>query len=478
MFKISKRLLSLGDEFYSQVNPSILSNPELVHVNQGLKKDLDLDDIDNRKLCNWLSGIENIVNYQPIATVYSGHQFGVYVPQLGDGRALIVAEHQDSKGTIWELQLKGSGKTPYSRMGDGLAVLRSSIREYLGSHALDCLGIPTTKALAIINSSTKAYREHVETAASILRVSPTFIRFGHFEFWAHQGNAHNVRKLVDFVSREYFPDLQQSDKYIPEFLKRVVDVTAKLIAKWQAIGFVHGVLNSDNMSILGLSLDYGPYAFMDNFRPDHAYNHSDQEGRYVYANQPQIGLWNLCRLADSLTLIYSKVTDLEEVLSGYAIAYNNYYLQSMANKLGIFNYNKDDFFIIEDWLKIMFNHHMDWTYSWRNLSKGIQGKDYLQQIYKLGQDFTDWYQIWHNRIISQNKAIDDVYKLMQNTNPALVPRTHLLQNAIAKAQNNDYSEVGRLFDALSTPYEELPQFHNYYQLPPTDIDDVVLSCSS
>lgn len=475
---LNPQFAKLGESFFSNVQATpLLKDPHLIHKNSALLNALELE-LSSAELIKVLSGVETIDGYQALASVYMGHQFGVPVPRLGDGRAILIAEHQTSNSETWELQLKGAGQTPYSRMGDGRAVLRSSIREYLASHAMSKLGVPTTLAAAILHSHDPIIREQIETAAVVLRVAPSFIRFGHFEYFARQKQPRQLETLIQFVCNNYFPEINLSDSdYVVLFLEEVVKRTAEMIAHWQSIGFVHGVMNSDNMSILGLTIDYGPFSFMDKFNPEQIFNHSDSEGRYTYAKQPYIGWWNLYRLAEALSTIYAKTDNLEQVLSKYSDYYNQKYTILMAAKLGLSEFSEEDGKLLDELLQIMQQEQIDWTYFWRKLSYGIVGQQQLQLDYP-SLALSNWYGRLENRYQQQRLTPEARQKLMLSNNPALILRNHLLQDAIEHAKIGDYSEINCLFDELSDPYVESDIYQKYYKPAPRDAAEIILSCSS
>lgn len=480
MWKINNKYQCLGTEFFSFVDPSPLTNnPRLIHLNRELIDCLNLHDVSDVTWQNIISGSVKCKNYQPTASLYMGHQFGVPVSKLGDGRAILIAEHQSSDGVSWEFQLKGAGVTPYSRMGDGRAVLRSSIREYLVSHAMDKLSIPTTLALGLLVSNDKVVREEVESAAIVLRVAESFLRFGSFEYFAHHDKPQELVKLIKFTIHNYFSNIDADDtNYVSKFLQEVVTRTAKMVASWQSVGFVHGVMNTDNMSILGLTIDYGPYAFLDTYEPKHIFNHSDSEGRYTYANQPHIAWWNLYRLAESLTVI-DEVNEelLQPILDSFASHYNREYQNIMWQKLGVDDYIKvSDKELLEDVLKFMQANNFDWTYFWRKLSSEYGMNELVTKYPNVGFD-----EIFTRIKLEQSRTIrsqDNIYLDMQNVNPAIILRSHLLHMAINKAKSGDYSEVDTLFKLISDPYDELDGYEYYYQLPPEWASHLSLSCSS
>lgn len=480
MWNLTPRFAKLGSDFFSYTNPTALTdNPRLIHLNHELIKKLNLAQISASEWLAIISGQTSVAAYPPLASVYMGHQFGVPVPQLGDGRALLIAEHAANDGQIWEIQLKGAGKTPYSRFADGRAVLRSSIREYLASHALDKLKIPTTLASGIITSDDNVYREQVEPAAIVLRVAPSFLRFGHFEYFARHNKLAQLQQLVEFCSQHYFQSINiKSPDFIPDFLDQVCAKTAQLIAHWQAVGFVHGVMNTDNMSILGLTIDYGPFSFMDKFAPEQVFNHSDSEGRYIYARQPMIAWWNLYRLADALVKLYPYPEKLESILAKYADYYNRDYLELMTAKLGLSAPNSEtDLPLIDELLPLLQQSQVDWSWFWRRLSDGSSGRLQIAGQYP-HLDLNSWYQKLDQRYQTEPLTANQRREQMLAHNPAIVLRSHLLQSAIIRAEAGDYGELAKLFTVISSPYQELPEFADYYHLSPAWATQISLSCSS
>lgn len=478
MFNLSPQFASLGTNFYQFATPDPLTNPHLIHLNTNLVTQLNLADISTTQWLNIVNGQTLVNQYKPLASLYAGHQFGTFVPQLGDGRAILIAEHKDTNNQVWELQLKGAGQTPYSRFADGRAVLRSSIREYLCSHAMQALGIPTTQALAIISSETLVTREEIETGSIILRIAPSFIRFGHFEVFASRNQINELSKLANYVIDQYYPECNNTPNKFSALLDRVANNTAKMIAKWQSVGFCHGVMNSDNMSILGLTLDYGPFGFLDSYNPNYICNHSDHSGRYSYANQPQIAWWNLERFAECLSLL-TPLEELQDSLNNYAVYFNQYYIQEMGNKLGISNFKLEDLDLLNELLTILEQSGANWTIFWHNLSKINQDNDTAILDYVTNRNELEiWLGKYLIRRQQQNLDFTQTQNLMLKTNPTIVLRNHMAQSAIGKAQNGDYTEFERLFDALSTPFERHDKYLDYYNYPPDWAASISLSCSS
>lgn len=469
MIKFTHRFAKLGEHFFKYVSPTPLNNPHLIHFNEQLADKLDLN-INSVDWVAYLSGQKLFNEYKPLAALYAGHQFGVWVPQLGDGRAMLIAEHVDKKNNIWELQTKGGGQTPFSRGADGRAVLRSSIREYLCSHVMMSLGVSTTNVLALIGSTTPVRREETETAAVVLRVAPSFIRFGSFEVFACRNEIDNLKELCDYVIDNYYPKSRDDGTPILSMYHEIVKNTALMIAKWQALGFCHGVMNTDNMSILGLTIDYGPFGFMDRYDPKYICNHSDYNGRYAYINQPYIGWWNLARLGEALLDILSK-EQISDTLSKYNKYFTDYYVHEFGNKLGIYDFKRSDLEFLDELLSILATNQIDWTIFWREFSFG-RGLDSLVS--------DSGYKMWLEKYNLRCKDLDQVKSriLMKSTNPAIVPRNHLLQNAITKAQGGDFSEVDILFKALSNPYDDIAEFSHYQDTPPIGTEEILVSCSS
>ena len=420
----------------------------------------------------------------PIATVYSGHQFGVWAGQLGDGRAILLGDIADQ-----ELQLKGAGKTRYSRMGDGRAVLRSSIREFLCSEAMHALGIPTSRALSVVGSDLRVIRETAETAAVCARLAPSFIRVGHFEHFASTQNIVRLKELADLLINQHYPEcLNTKDPYL-ELFQQISERNAKLVAQWQAVGFCHGVLNSDNISALGLTIDYGPFGFLDYFQIDHICNHSDQGGRYAYHRQPQIMHWNMACLASAfiplLELDHSEEeaqTLLSNALGQFPIIYGQTWQDLFRQKLGFITKQDDDIQLIERLLQLMHDARVDFTMLFRDLAK-INTNAPISQI-KVRDDFIDRDAIdqWLSDYITRLKAessIDVIRKSQMNAvNPKYILRNHLAQAAIEKAEHKDFSEVAKLMSILEKPFDEQDHFEVYATPPPPDLESIEVSCSS
>lgn len=428
----------------------------------------------------------------PMASVYSGHQFGVWAGQLGDGRALLLGEIDSPMGPQ-EIQLKGAGATPYSRRADGRAVLRSSIREFLCSEAMHGLGIPTTRALALIASPLPVRRETMETAAIVTRVAPSFIRFGHFEHFAHSGEPGHIdalRALVDFTVRHHYPELQDAPNRALALLDAVVARTAELMAAWQAVGFCHGVMNTDNMSILGLTIDYGPFGFLDGFDPDHICNHSDSHGRYAWNNQPQIGYWNLRALAQALLPLIPEAKENEaQVVVDVLQTYEKRFPAAMGArwraKLGLATEGDDDAGLAVDLLRTMAPTQVDFTIAWRRLCdfrSDVSPDDPLnapiRDLFLDRAAFDAWAVRYAARLKAESSVDAERAARMRRANPLYVLRNHIAETAIQRAQAGDFSEVQRLHRLLQRPFDEQPGFDEHAGFPPDWARAIEVSCSS
>jgi uncharacterized protein YdiU (UPF0061 family) len=420
----------------------------------------------------------------PLAAVYSGHQFGVWAGQLGDGRAMLFGDVATSEGPM-ELQWKGAGLTPYSRMGDGRAVLRSSIREFLCSEAMHALGIPTSRALSVAGSDQGVMRETVETSAVVVRMAPTFVRFGSFEHWFYRKKPEELKILADYVIDRFYPELREAENPYQALLAEVSRRTAHMIAQWQAVGFMHGVMNTDNMSILGLTLDYGPFGFMEAFDSDHICNHTDQQGRYSYSNQPQVGHWNCYALGQALLPLIGEVEAAQAALDVYQPEFAAKMDELLHAKLGltVLEQHADaDRALFDAMFALIHANSIDFTLFFRRLS-GIKatdasGDDPLRDLFIDRPAFDAWALQYRARL--QAESSDDASRklAMDRVNPKYVLRNYLAQVAIEKAQNKDFSEVARLLSVLERPFDEQPEHEVYAALPPDWASHLEVSCSS
>ena len=411
---------------------------------------------------------------RPLASVYSGHQFGVWAGQLGDGRAILLGETAGGQ----EVQLKGSGRTPYSRMGDGRAVLRSSIREFLCSEAMAALGVATTRALCITGSPQSVAREELETAAVVTRVAPSFIRFGHFEHFAARGQEAELRQLADYVIARYYPDCRSAANPCAALLQAVSERTAALLAQWQSVGFCHGVMNTDNMSILGLTIDYGPFQFMDGFDPAHICNHSDHAGRYSYQRQPQIAHWNLFALGQALLPLIGEPDDAMAALEPYKHIFPAELDRRMAAKLGYAQASDGTRALVGELLKLVTRERTDWTIFWRRLAEHAAGApaDTVRDLFH-DRAAADSLLLQYKELSALNGRAPDA-DLMLKSNPAIVLRNHLAEQAIALAKQKDFRMVEDLLAVLERPFDDHPAHADWAGFPPDWASHIQISCSS
>jgi len=479
----SPRFGSLPSHFYSRVNPSALQDPYLVAFNPDAAPLLGLDPAaaTSHEFVDSFTGNRLPQGANPLAAVYSGHQFGSYVPRLGDGRAISLGEVVGRDG-ICDIQLKGAGLTPYSRMGDGRAVLRSSIREYLCSEAMHALGVPTTRALAITGSDQPVIRETVETAAVLTRLAPSFVRFGSFEYWYHRRDGAAVRTLADFVIHEFFPEFDGLADRHARFLAEVVRRTANMVAAWQTCGFMHGVMNTDNMSILGLTLDYGPFGFMEAFDPGHICNHSDDAGRYAYNMQPRVAHWNLYALGQALVPLMEPEA-IEAGLKGFDAAFDTALNAGLRRKLGLLAERDEDVALCDEMFALLAESRMDFTSFFRNLapleSAGTGGDRVLRDHSLNPARFDAWALRYRARLCAEDSVDSQRRVAMNAVNPKYVLRNYLAEAAIRKAADQrDYSEIARLHDVLRRPFDEQPQYEAYAAPAPDWAAGIEVSCSS
>ena len=479
---------ALGPRFSTPTPASPLASPHWVACNDGLRQDLGLPEggWDSERVRLALAGNATLPGSDTHATVYSGHQFGVWAGQLGDGRALSLGTLDTPLGPQ-ELQLKGAGRTPYSRMGDGRAVLRSSIREYLASEAMHALGIPTTRALCVVGSPTPVRRETLETAAVVTRVAPSFVRFGHFEHFAQANDRDALHQLCAHIAAHHRPALQDvpAERLPLALLEDVVQRTADLIAQWQAVGFCHGVMNTDNMSVLGLTLDYGPFQFMDGFDAHHICNHSDTQGRYAYARQPQIAYWNLFCLGQALLPLVGDTDEALRVLQGFQTRYAQALRQQFNAKLGLTELGDADDALQQDLLQHMHQERTDWTVFWRRLSHAVAESATVASAFEPVQDlFLDrapwqtWLARYQARLDAQGTSRAAVGARMQRTNPKFVLRNHLGELAIRAAQDGDFRLLADLHAVLQSPFDEHPAHEAWAGLAPEWASSIAISCSS
>jgi len=472
--KLTSDYLTLDDIFYHQTNPQPLKNPHLIHANSDAADliDLEVEELSTETFVDFVNGTTILDESTPYAMCYAGHQFGHFVPRLGDGRAINLG-----KVNGWHLQLKGAGLTRYSRGGDGRAVLRSSIREYLMSEAMHGLHIPTTRALAIIGSTQQIRREDWESGAIVLRMSPTWIRFGSFEYFYHNKKHTELEALADYTIKESFPHLvDDKDAYIKMFAE-VVETTAIMIAKWMGVGFNHGVMNTDNMSIAGLTIDYGPYAFLDEYDFNYICNHTDQGGRYSFGNQAQVGHWNLSMLMNALSPLVN-IDAMKEVLETYGKIFNETQMQILRDKLGLGVHHDKDVELISALFSFMENQRIDYTYFFRTLSCYDGNRNEILSRALLKKPLDEWLDIYDERLKHETRSAQERLDAMKKTNPKYVLKNYMLQEAIDKANEGDFSGVGDLMVLAQNPFDEHPEFDHYAKETPLKHKNLKLSCSS
>lgn len=475
---------ALDPAFFTRLAPTPLPQPYWVGRSNRVAQLLGFSDDwmrSHQALAAW-TGNTQMPGSQPLASVYSGHQFGQWAGQLGDGRALLLGEIVLPDGSSRELQLKGAGLTPYSRMGDGRAVLRSSVREFLCSQAMAGLGIPTTLALCVTGSDAPIRRETMETAAVVTRVAPSFLRFGHFEHFSYSGDHDRLRELADYTIDRFYPECRAAagaqGQVYAALLQAVSERTAALIAQWQAVGFCHGVMNTDNMSMLGLTIDYGPFQFLDAFDPGHICNHSDNQGRYAYNRQPNIAYWNLFCLGQALLPLMGEQEQALQALESYKSVFPLALQQRFRAKLGLTGADVQDLPLIEDILKLLAADKVDFTIFWRALSEGVAGKATapVRDLFLDREAFDQWQERHEQRLRQQDRV--EAGRTMLLTNPRFVLRNHLGEQAIRSAKLKDFSEVSRLLQLLENPFDEHPGQGDYAGFPPDWAAGIEISCSS
>ncbi|SHG72528.1 protein adenylyltransferase SelO [Pollutimonas bauzanensis] len=483
--QVANSFAQLPAAFYTSLPPQPLSRPRLLHANIDVARMLGLSEaaLAEPGFLDVVSGAQPLPGGKTLAAVYSGHQFGVWAGQLGDGRAHLLGEVAGPAGD-WELQLKGSGRTPYSRMGDGRAVLRSSVREYLAGEAMAGLGIPTTRALALVVSDDPVYRETVETAAIVTRVSPSFVRFGSFEHWSSSPD--KLRALLDYVVERFYPECREAGggeagaghDVVLRFLRAVVLRTADLVAHWQTAGFCHGVMNTDNMSILGLTIDYGPYGFMDGFQVNHVCNHSDSQGRYAWNAQPSVAHWNLYRLASSLLGLGVDAEALKGELAHFEPAFLQTYRSNLCKKLGLSQWQPGDAELVDDWWALLHTQRADFTLSFRALATAPRQAEALLDGFEDRAAAQAWLDRYTQRLAQEGRPEAQRIAQMNRANPLYVLRNHLAQGAIAAAQRGDAGEIDTLLKLLRDPYTEQVGYEAYAAKPPESARHLEVSCSS
>ena len=468
-FKFSNPFANLPDDFFHKQNWTPFDNPKLIHFNRELAELLGFPkDLNAEYLVPYINGNKAFKHSAPLSMAYAGHQFGSWVPQLGDGRGILLGQIQTKDG-LMDLHIKGAGKTPYSRFGDGRAVLRSTIREYLCGEAMHHLGIPSSRSLIMIGSDEPVFRETTEFGAMMVRVAKTHIRFGHFEYLKHNKKSEFIPILLNHVIENYFPELKESKDGYTDLFEKIVSSTASLIAKWQAFGFAHGVMNTDNMSILGETFDFGPFGFLDEYNPGFICNHSDHSGRYAFNNQPSIGLWNCHALAAALK-DHIEIERTKEIINSYEQIFYDELTRLYRRKLGLFKEEKDDLKLIEELLTWMKDLKKDYTNTFRNLV------DYNQSFED--QKGMLWLKKYQERLDLEEVNEKERIALMNSSNPKYILRNYLAQEAIQAAELGDFSSLNLLVEVLKDPYVEKNEFSEFSKAPPEWGKKLEISCSS
>ena len=467
-FNLENTYINLPKIFYSKQKPSHVSSPELVIFNESLAQKLGLNfDGDNiLEGIDIFSGNKLPEGCKPISKAYAGHQFGHFT-MLGDGRAVLLGEQITPNGERFDIELKGSGRTPYSRGGDGKAALGPMLREYIISEAMKGLKVPTTESLAVVETGEVIVRDNYLSGAILTRLASSHIRVGTFEFASRFGDFEDVKALADYtIDRHYKEALESDNKYL-YFLKAVIKNQAKLIAKWQLVGFIHGVMNTDNMTICGETIDYGPCAFMDEYNPSTVFSSIDSNGRYSYGNQPNIGAWNLSRFAETLLCLISEnqkeaINLAKDAISDYFKIFEKEWLDGMRRKIGLFTEEDKDEYLIEGLLSIMKKYNADYTNTFRALSIG---KPEETGIFDK-EEFNTWFELWNERLIRQKKSKEEVLDLMKKNNPEIIPRNHKVEEVLkAAVSRGDYEPMNKFIEALKNPYEYSGGKDEYIILP-------------
>jgi len=473
----------MGSRFYASVKPTPVDQPRVVKFNYSLARDLglDLEIIEQCKLAEIFSGNQILPGAEPLAMVYAGHQFGNFVPQLGDGRAILLGEVIDNSNFRRDIQLKGAGLTPFSRQGDGRAALGPVLREYIISEAMFALGIPTTRSLSVVTTGELVYREKTFPGAILTRVALGHIRTGSFQYFALHRDEKALTALADYVIDRNYPMIKKVANPYLKLLEEVMDRHARLVAQWMQVGFIHGVMNTDNMAISGETIDYGPCAFLDNFDETKVFSSIDHMGRYAYGNQPSIAQWNLTRFAETILPLIDKIPDravglANEVIEVYPERFKDYWLSGMRRKLGLFTSESEDESLVQSLLDTMQENEVDFTLTFRKLCNTVlvpEREGSLRCLFKDARAYDKWDLNWRVRMSREVKMPDEHFELMRQANPAVIPRNHRVEQALeAAVENADYGPFEKLMEVLSSPYEET-MINTEYMLPPKPEEHVL-----
>ncbi|WP_078550137.1 protein adenylyltransferase SelO [Litchfieldia alkalitelluris] len=457
----------LPETFYTRTNPTPVQSPKLIKLNESLATSLGLnpESLKSEDMVSVFAGNDIPKGASPLAQAYAGHQFG-HPNMLGDGRAVLLGEQLAPNDERFDIQLKGSGRTPYSRGGDGRAALGPMLREYIISEAMHALRIPTTRSLAVVSTGELIQRETALPGAILTRVAASHLRVGTFEYAARYTEKEELKALADYTIKRHYPHIEGVEKPYLLLLKEVAMRQAKLISQWQLVGFIHGVMNTDNMTISGETIDYGPCAFMNEYDPSTVFSSIDRQGRYAYGNQPNIGGWNLARFAETLLpLIHDNqdeaVKMAQDEITNYINQYQRNWIEGMRAKLGIFNAEEEDKSLVEDLLNMMQKHRGDFTNTFRSLTYEEYGEHALFN----STEFSEWSDKWKARRKRQNQSNDDSQQLMKDSNPAVIPRNHRVEEALEAAGKGDYTVLERLVQVLSNPFDHDNIQEEYCKLP-------------
>ena len=467
--KLSNSYIGLPEEFYQQINPTPVKNPSLLIFNDELANSLNIELTEDDKL-NFFSGNKIPNDSIPVALNYSGHQFGNFVHQLGDGRAILLGEVRN-KNETYDIQLKGSGQTKFSRQGDGRSALGPVLREYILSEAMHHLGIPTTRSLAAVATGEHVVRDSFEPGGILTRVAKSHLRVGTFEYFASRQQWEDLKLLADFAIQKHFPEIRETDNHYLELLRKVASNQSILIANWMSVGFIHGVMNTDNFTISGETIDYGPCAFLDEYHPGKVFSSIDQSGRYAYGNQPSISSWNLASLAGCLIAFIDKDSDkanelATEVLENYSIDTNQRILDLMCMKIGLDGSKKNNQEILRNLLKLMMDNESDFTITFRSLSDILlnNSDNFLAQFHQK-DEVSGWINNWKSALNSENKNVGEIILNLNNTNPMYIPRNHQVQKAIEESYLGNFKVLEEMLDVLKNPFQENVSLSHYSEAP-------------
>lgn len=479
-FNLENTYLTLPNIFFSKQNPSISKNPKLIKFNDDLAKELGLNkDILNSDFgLSIFSGNKTFPEITPISQAYAGHQFGHFA-MLGDGRAILLGEHITKEGKRYDIELKGSGRTIYSRGGDGKAALSPMLREYIISEGMYGLKIPTTRSLAVVTTGEEILREGFKQGAILTRIASSHIRVGTFSFANQFGKLDDLKSLADYTIKRHFPHLIDKENKYELFLLEVIKLQASLISKWQSVGFIHGVMNTDNMLISGETIDYGPCAFMDTYNTETVFSSIDYLGRYSYKNQPNMALWNLARFSEALLPLLSNhkeeaINIANKSLSNFSKLYENYWFDKMRAKLGLFTKKKNDEMLIDTLLSIMQRYKADFTNTFVSLTTNNFNEE---EIFN-SEEFKNWYMLWKSRLKEENKTSEEIRDLMSKNNPYIIPRNHLVEEALKKAEKGDFIFMNDLIEALKNPYNYSKDLEKYTKVPNKDNKPYITYCGT